>query len=225
MEAALEHGIALYQENPVYWAGVLLWLFGFAVYVPAACGRGRLVSSKTGIVLCWIGFAVTLVAYFALDDAYRVPPFARPTFDAPYWQSSNTQIWLLWIAGSALIVGSWLRWLTGRAGWLGLATAMVGVLASWSTEETTRHAVILVGVTIVAALLAVTASRGELRRRVIAPGDYEAELAALCGGSQRRANRLIRDEMKQKPGLSRAGAALAAVTRLRHEQYPYPRPL
>lgn len=221
----LQQAIALYEQNPIYWAGVILWLFGFAAYVPAACGRGGLVLSKTGIVLCWLGFAVTVIAYLALDDRYRVPPFERPTLEPAYWLSSNTHIWLLWLTGSALILGSGLRWLTRLAGWLGLAAAMVGVIASWLTDETWRHATIRIGTAALVALLVVIVARGELHRRKVKPGDYEAELIVLCNGSRRRADRLIDDEMKRKPGLSRPGAALAVVTRLRHEQDPYPRPL
>ena len=130
----------------------------------------------------------------------------------------------MWIAGSALLVASGLHWLTARAGWLGLATAMVGVIASWPAEEGSRHAIITVGAFSVATLFVVVTWRGELRRRRVEPGDYEAELISLCGAS-RRADRLIRDELKRNPSLSRAGAALAAVTRLRHARDPYPRPL
>jgi hypothetical protein len=151
-----------------------------------------------------------------------MPPFERPTLDAAYWLSANTQIWLLWIAGGALIVASWLRWLTRRAGWLGLATVILGALASSTPDETARRALILAGAGVVLAMLIMTALRGELRPRRIAPGDYETELVALCGGNRRRAERLIRDEMKRQRGLSRAGAALAVVTRLRHERDPLP---
>lgn len=59
----------------------------------------------------------------------------RRTLDAAYWLSLNTQSWLLWIAGGALILGSWLHWLTTRAGWVGLALAMVGVRG----RRTKRH--------------------------------------------------------------------------------------
>jgi hypothetical protein len=225
VSALLESAISLYEQNPIYCAGVILWLLGFAAYVPACCGRGRLVLSQTGIVLCWLGFTVTLLAYFVLDGRYRVPTFEPLTLDAAYWALSDTQIWLLWIAGSALLVASWLRWLTGRAGWLGLATAMVGVIASWPAEETMRRAVIVAGAAILAVLLLVMAWRGDLLRRTIAPGDYVAELIALCRGSRWKAYRLIRAEKRRRPGLSEAGAALAAVTRLRHERDPSPRTL
>jgi hypothetical protein len=221
----LERALALYEQNPIYWAGVILWLLGFAAYVPACCGRGRLVLNQTAIVLCWFGFAVTLLSYFVLDGRYAVPTFERPTLDAAYWLRSDTQIWLLWISGSVLLVASWLRWLTERAGWLGVAAAMVGVIASWPEEETTRRAIIAAGTAILAALLLVLTWRGELRRRTIAPGDYVAELIALCRGSRWKAHRLIRAERKRRPGLSEAGAAMAAVTRLRHERDPSPRTL
>ena len=58
-------------------------------------------------------------------------------------------------------------------------------------------------------LLVIAWREGVVRRR-IAPGDYEAELTALCG-SRWRARRLIREELHRQPGLSRAGAALALV--------------
>lgn len=221
MEAALERAIALYQETPIYWGGVLLWLFGFAAYVPAACGRGRLAFSNAGIALCWLGFVLTVIAYFVVDGRHRVPPLERPTLDASYWRNASTQIWLLWIVGSAFIVASWLRLVNQRVGWLGLATAMLGVLASWSPQDPSRRAVIALGAAILVTLLLVVAWREGVIRHKVAPGDYEAELVALCGGRW-RARRLIRDEMKRQPWLSRAGAALAVVTRLRHERDPYP---
>jgi len=51
-----------------------------------------------------------------------------------------------------------------------------------------------------------------------APGDYVSELVSLCA-SRRRADELIRDEMARRPELSRIGAALALVTRLRHQKH------
>jgi hypothetical protein len=144
----IERLLALYQQAPVYWAGVILWLLGFATYAPACCGRGRLVLSQIGTVLCWLGFSITLFAYFMLDGRYRVPTLEPSTLESAYWLRSDTQIWLLWIAGSGLLVASWLRWLTARAGWLGLASAMLGVIASWPEEESTRSAIITVGAAI-----------------------------------------------------------------------------
>ncbi|HEU4617517.1 MAG TPA: hypothetical protein VFV10_05715 [Gammaproteobacteria bacterium] len=62
-------------------------------------------------------------------------------------------------------------------------------------------------------------------RKARSPGDYEEELVRLCKGNRREAERLIREELERSPTLSRQGAALALVTRIRHERAPYPRPL
>lgn len=53
------------------------------------------------------------------------------------------------------------------------------------------------------------------------PGDYLAELVRLCRGDRRKAERLIQEEMARSPGLTPAGAALALVTRIRHERDPH----
>lgn len=50
------------------------------------------------------------------------------------------------------------------------------------------------------------------------PWDQEAELLRLCHGDRELAERLIAHELERKPELSRAGAALAAATRLKHDQ-------
>ncbi|MBN1240320.1 MAG: hypothetical protein JXB36_17585 [Gammaproteobacteria bacterium] len=62
-------------------------------------------------------------------------------------------------------------------------------------------------------------------RRPRSPGDYEAELVRLCKGNRREAERLIQEELRRSPSMSRPGAALAVVTRIRHEQAPGLRPL
>jgi hypothetical protein len=62
------------------------------------------------------------------------------------------------------------------------------------------------------------------QRRGQWPGDYENELVKLVG-SPRRADEMIRAELKRRPGFSRAGAALALVTRLRHRRDGYAKPL
>lgn len=62
-------------------------------------------------------------------------------------------------------------------------------------------------------------------RKAGGPGDYEAELVRLCKGNRREAERLIVAQMERSPGMSRQGAALALVTRMRHERSPYPPPL
>ena len=50
------------------------------------------------------------------------------------------------------------------------------------------------------------------------PWDHEAELIKLCHGDKAMADRLIQHEIERAPGMSRAGAALAAATRLRHDK-------
>jgi hypothetical protein len=62
-------------------------------------------------------------------------------------------------------------------------------------------------------------------RKTRSPGDYEAELVRLCKGNRREAERLIAEEQKKSPDLSRQGAALALVTRIRHEREPRRRSL
>jgi glucose-6-phosphate dehydrogenase assembly protein OpcA len=62
-------------------------------------------------------------------------------------------------------------------------------------------------------------------RKTRNPGDYEAELIRLCRGNRREAERLILEEQQKSPELSRQGAALALVTRIRHEREPRRRPL
>jgi hypothetical protein len=165
MDAQLALATALLQESPVYWAGVIVWLVGFAAYLPAACGRGPPVLAKTGIVLCWLGFAVTVVAYFALDKRASAPPLEWPKLEWAYWFRSSTQIWMLWLMGCAFVAASWLRWFSPRVGWLGLAAAMVGLVASWFTDTASQQAVIELGAGIVAVLLAVLALRNDLLPR------------------------------------------------------------
>jgi hypothetical protein len=57
-------------------------------------------------------------------------------------------------------------------------------------------------------------------RKTRSPGDYEAELVRLCKGNRSKAEQLIIEELERSPSMSRQGAALAVVTRLRHEQEP-----
>lgn len=71
-------------------------------------------------------------------------------------------------------------------------------------------------------------ARRPLRKKAnksYSPGDYEAELVRLCKGNRREAERLLAEEMKRSPTLSRPGAALALVTRIRHEREPRSRTL
>jgi hypothetical protein len=166
MDAVFAGAIILFKTTPIFWTGVVLWLLGFATYVPAACGRGRpRVLGKAGIVLCWLGFALTLLAHFVLDEVYRAPRFERPTLEWAYWFRSSTQIWMLWIIGGALVIASGLRWFTARVGWLGLTAIMVGSIASWFTDAASQQVVIEIGAGIVAVLLAVLAWRDDLLPR------------------------------------------------------------
>jgi hypothetical protein len=57
-------------------------------------------------------------------------------------------------------------------------------------------------------------------RKTRSPGDYEVELVRLCKGNRKKAEQLILEQLETSPSLSRQGAALAIVTRLRHERAP-----
>jgi hypothetical protein len=57
-------------------------------------------------------------------------------------------------------------------------------------------------------------------RKSRSPGDYETELVRLCKGNRRLAEQLLAEQCEKSPGMSRQGAALAVVTRLRHEKKP-----
>ena len=52
------------------------------------------------------------------------------------------------------------------------------------------------------------------------PGDYEAELVRLCRGNRKLSEQLIAEQCEKSPEMSRQGAALAIVTRLRHQKKP-----
>jgi hypothetical protein len=47
----------------------------------------------------------------------------------------------------------------------------------------------------------------------------------LCQGNHRKADALIIEEMQRAPNMSRQGAALALVTRIRHARLPNARKL
>jgi len=211
-----------FEADPVYWSGVATWILGVVLYLYSGFVSVRPKLNTLGSLLCWAGFLATALAHFRPLDTRDAHQFIWPIFDPTRWQSAESLIWLLWILGSALIVASWVRLLSNRAGWLGLLIAMVGVVASWPEQETNRLAIAIGGAAVFLLLLLLSLSRGELRRSAGSPGDYEAELVRLCQGNRRMAKRLIREEMKRLPGLSRAGAALAVVTRMRHEQGPPP---
>jgi hypothetical protein len=76
-----------------------------------------------------------------------------------------------------------------------------------------------------AAIARLPAKKKRKARKTLSPGDYEAELVRLCKGNRTEAERLILDELQRSPTLSRQGAALAVVTRLRHEHTPTRRTL
>ena len=60
----------------------------------------------------------------------------------------------------------------------------------------------------------------KLRRKSRNPGDYEAEFVRLCNGNRQLAEKLITEERQESEAMSRQGAAMALVTRLRHEKKP-----
>jgi glucose-6-phosphate dehydrogenase assembly protein OpcA len=64
-------------------------------------------------------------------------------------------------------------------------------------------------------------ARGKPRKRSGQPADYEAELIRLCRGKREEAERRIQEEIARSPELSRVGAAMAAVTRIRYERDGY----
>jgi hypothetical protein len=56
------------------------------------------------------------------------------------------------------------------------------------------------------------------RRRTDLMVDVERDLLRACRGDTATAERLIRHELDGKPDLSRSGAALMALSRLRNDQ-------
>ncbi len=128
------------------------------------------------------------------------------------------ELWVLWFLGAVLIAGGGLGRVGARVGWLGFGLVLTGVLASWAQRAATRRLIVVGGVAlaVVLALALVSLKRGSPWRRAPSPGDYEAELIELCG--ERKAEELIRAELQRSPTLSRVGAAMAVVTRLRVER-------
>jgi hypothetical protein len=62
--------------------------------------------------------------------------------------------------------------------------------------------------------------RNSKMRKSRSPGDYEAELVRLCKGNRRLTDQLIAEQLVASPEMSRQGAALAVVTRMRHQEKP-----
>jgi hypothetical protein len=77
---------------------------------------------------------------------------------------------------------------------------------------------------LILAVIAVTIlvlRRVSVRRRLGKLGlgaDVDADLLHACRGDQQMASRLIEYELKRRPDLSRPGAALMALSRLRDEK-------
>ena len=201
-----------FADQPVYFAGIGVWAVGFAMYLGCVFGRGYDRLERAATLLCWLGFLLTALPYLGITRIGL--PAALPTLAG---FTARDAIWLVWIAGALLIVGSWLRLVNARTGWLGLCLGMAGVLASWAERADTQRLVLVGGVAVVAVIALASTKRGALWRRTTSPSDYESELARLCG-SARKARRLIREELERSPTLTRSGAAMAVVTRLRVER-------
>jgi hypothetical protein len=115
-----------------------------------------------GSTVCWVGFALTALAHHQLSEAFSIPTEWPP--DLRFWQTTHGWIWFLWTVGAIAIVASWLRIVSSPIGWLGLCTAMTGVLASWPGREQTQQLIIVGGVAIVTLLGFWLLRRGALRR-------------------------------------------------------------
>lgn len=111
-----------------------------------------------------------------------------------------------------------------NVGWAGIWVAVAGGVAAWAESPTVAASALAVGAGAALYLLVPRArSSGNrllraIRSRTYEPWDHEAALVRLCHGDKAQAERLIEFELKRQPNLSRAGAALAAATRLRHDR-------
>lgn len=109
-------------------------------------------------------------------------------------------------------------------GWAGIWVAIAGGVAIWAESEAVAGVVLGVGAAAAVYLLVPRARRSgqqivrAIRSRTYEPWDHEAALLRLCHGDKAQMERLIDFERKRQPNLSRAGAALAAATRLRHDR-------
>lgn len=146
-----------------------------------------------------------------------MPAYAEPLIAA------LGAVWL--VGGFVLLVARGLNRVSASAGYAGLWLAGSGALASAIHPPTVEAA--LLGIGLIAGLLHMKpATRrkasgifsAKRRSRTFKPWDHEAELLRLCHGDRQLMERLIRHEMERKPDLSRAGAMLAAATRLRHDK-------
>jgi hypothetical protein len=109
-------------------------------------------------------------------------------------------------------------------GWAGIWIAVAGGVAIWAESVAVAAVALAVGAGAALFMLVPRARRtgrrliGAIGSRAYEPWNHEAELVKLCHGDESQAERLIEFERRQKPNLSRAGAALAAATRLRHDR-------
>lgn len=198
-----------------YWFGVGVWLLGFVLHLYGAHWRYSYGIARLGAVLCWIGFAVTAIPL--LKD-HPIPAFDWPTefdFRNPTTEQVYAVIWIAWFAGFGILVASWLRIVPGYIGWAGFTVGMSATVASWTEDRQLQAAIAIAAVLLIVLLLA---SKTSGSKRTTRPGDYEAELLRLCYGDTGVASRLIKHELKRHPGFSRQAAAMAAVTRLKHDR-------
>lgn len=127
-------------------------------------------------------------------------------------------------AGIIIIVLKVANRVSDRVGWAGIWVAIAGGVAIWAESAAVASITLGVGAAASVVLLVPRArqSSGRLMRairsRTYEPWDHEAALLRLCHGDKAQMERLIEFELQRQPGLSRAGAALAAATRLRHDR-------
>lgn len=146
-----------------------------------------------------------------------------PTFTIPASAAEllSALSWLLFFGGVALVLVSWAGRVPQRFGWAGASITVTGAAMSWS-QPPVQAVVLAAGAIVVLVQLVPRRRRARpwaaQRRRFDEPWDQEAALLRLCGGDRAAVERLIRFEIERNPKLSRAGAALAAATRLRHER-------
>jgi uncharacterized protein HemY len=129
--------------------------------------------------------------------------------------------WLLFLMAMALLILIWrgrvVQQFTSSAVWI-LLTGMAVIL----TSPPLQPLLLIAGMVVAALQLRAPRNRPQLwqtgRRDRHEPWDQEGALLRMCGGDRAAVERLIRHEMQRNPSLSRAGAAMAAATRLRHER-------
>jgi hypothetical protein len=198
-----------------YWLGVTVWALGFFLHCYGAYWRYSYAAARAGAVLCWIGFAGTV---YPLIQHLPLPPFEWPrTFDIRNPTPANiyTAIWIAWLTGFSVLILSWVRIVPGFIGWCGFTIGMAATVASWTDDRKIQASVAVAALVLVLFLLA---SKISGSKRATRPGDYQAELLRLCNGDTAVATRLIKYELKRNPDFSRQAAAMAAVTRLRHDR-------